>query len=132
MLDTSAVVGLIRGRSPLVVEHLATYQCDDWVLSSVVVAEMWYGVEHSRAVERNRSALRALLSILGVAEFGELAAQTYGRVRTDLERRGQAIGPLDTLIAAHAMSLDALLVTANLREFSHVDGLRLAGWGPPQ
>lgn len=129
MLDTSAVVSMIRRRSPELVGRLEKYPCDEWYLSSVVVAELWYGVEHSDTVERNERALRRLLVTLGVADFGELAARVYGTVRADLERRGQTIGALDMLIAAHALSLDALLVTANVREFARVDGLRVEDWG---
>lgn len=129
MLDTSAIVGMIRRRSPVPVERLAAYGCDAWALSSVAVVELWYGVEHSQPVERSRLALRTILASLRVADFDEAAAQAYGTLRTDLEKRGLVIGRLVMLIAARALSLDALLVTANVREFSRVRGLRVEDWG---
>lgn len=52
----------------------------------------------------------------------------YGEIRSDLEKRGTPIGSLDTMIAAHARALNAVLVTNNVREFSRVDGLRVENW----
>jgi tRNA(fMet)-specific endonuclease VapC len=60
--------------------------------------------------------------------FGDAAVWAYGDLRADLERRGQPIGSLDTMIAAHALSLNAVLVTNNIREFSRVTGLLLQNW----
>lgn len=54
----------------------------------------------------------------------------YGDLRADLERRGTPIGSLDTMIAAHALSQQALLVTNNTREFAKVRGLQLENWVP--
>jgi tRNA(fMet)-specific endonuclease VapC len=65
---------------------------------------------------------------LEAAPFDDAAAATYGEVRAQLESRGQAIGPIDTLIAAHALALDTVLVTNNLREFRRVRGLVVEDW----
>jgi tRNA(fMet)-specific endonuclease VapC len=68
------------------------------------------------------------LAPLEILPFDERCIWVYGDLRADLERRGQTIGSLDTLIAAHALALDATLVTNNTREFSRVAGLRLENW----
>ena len=68
------------------------------------------------------------MSLLDILPFDEKTIWEYGRVRSDLERIGQPIGALDTMIAAHAMSIDAVLVTNNTKEFSRVHGLRLENW----
>ena len=65
---------------------------------------------------------------LVIAGFDERAAEAYGKVRAALEAQGKPIGALDTLIAAHALSLEATLVTNNTREFSPVPDLGLANW----
>jgi tRNA(fMet)-specific endonuclease VapC len=68
------------------------------------------------------------LSEINVVPFDELAAKEYGIIKTDLKKRNCIIGPLDTLIAAHAKSLNLTLVTNNTREFSRVQGLKLEDW----
>jgi tRNA(fMet)-specific endonuclease VapC len=93
----------------------------------VVAAELAYGVAKGGSA-RNRSALEMFLAPLEIMPFDQNAVWSYGALRADLERQGQSIGALDTLIAAHALNLDATLVTNNLREFSRVSGLRLENW----
>ena len=68
------------------------------------------------------------LAPLPIADFDYAAAEAYGRIRAHLERTGAPIGPLDTLIAAHAASMDAILVTNNVGEFIRVPGLRVEDW----
>jgi tRNA(fMet)-specific endonuclease VapC len=72
--------------------------------------------------------LHALLSKIGVVPFDDAATVRYGEIRTLLERRGSLIGPLDTLIAAHALSLRWSLASHNVREFRRVPGLAVADW----
>ena len=69
-----------------------------------------------------------MLSALNVAAFDATAAEAYGSVRATLEAMGKPVGPLDTLIAAHALALNLTLVTSNLREFSRIRGLRVESW----
>lgn len=96
-------------------------------LSSVVAAELAYSVAKSGS-ERNRRALEMFLAPLEIMPFNEVAIWVYGQLRADLERRGQSIGSLDTMIAAHALSMNAVLVTNNTREFSRVKDLQLESW----
>ena len=72
--------------------------------------------------------LAEFLAPLEVIPFDEDAAESHGDLRATLEKSGRPIGPLDTLIAGHALSLDATLVTNNTREFQRVRGLRLENW----
>lgn len=74
------------------------------------------------------AALTQVVAPLAIAYFDERAAGIYGHVRARLERLGQTIGPLDTLIAAHSLSLGTILVTNNEREFRRVKGLRVKNW----
>ena len=97
-------------------------------VSSVTAAELHYGAEKSSRPEQNLEALGAFLLPLEVLAFDPEGALTYGHVRAALERAGTPIGPLDTLIAAHALSLGVALVTNNVREFGRVLGLELEDW----
>ena len=98
------------------------------VVSSITFAELRFGVEKSQQRERSRRNLQYALDALNVMPFDEKAAEAYGRVRTSLEAEGKPIGPLDTLIAAHALSLELTLVKSNVREFSKVRRLRVENW----
>ena len=101
---------------------------EDVCISSVTYAELVYGVEKSSAVEKNRIALSVMLSNIEIVDFDSKAADEYGKIRADLERKGIPIGPLDMLIAAHARSLGYTIVTNNVREFIRVEGLEVANW----
>jgi tRNA(fMet)-specific endonuclease VapC len=128
MLDTNICIHIIRQRPPSVLERLGTLTVGDIGLSIITLAELEYGASHSRDPKGNRDALRQFTAPLEVAAFDRAASQVYGRVRSALERRGQPIGPLDLLIASHALSLGARLVTSNEREFRRVPGLRVENW----
>ncbi|MBI2478271.1 MAG: type II toxin-antitoxin system VapC family toxin, partial [Planctomycetia bacterium] len=123
LLDTNICVFVIRQKSQLVLQRLRQHQAGDVGISTVTLAELRYGADKSNDSPRNNAALDAFLVPLETVEFSVDAADEYGHVRSDLERRGLSIGPLDNLIAAHARSLGVTLVTNNVREFSRVTGL---------
>ena len=79
-------------------------------------------------VERNRIAITMFLSPISVLDFDTDAAEEYGKIRADLERKGTPIGPMDMLIAAHAKAEDLILVTNNTREFERVEDLEVEDW----
>jgi len=110
-----------------VLARFREYRLGEIGICSVVAAELAYGVAKSRSA-RNRSALEMFLAPLEVLPFDQAAVWAYGDLRASLEREGQPIGALDTMIAAHALSVDAPLVTHNTREFARVPGLRLENW----
>ena len=128
LLDTNVCIHLIRRRPPEVLRRFEDYEVGDVGVSSVTAAELHYGAEKSSRPEQNLGALGAFLVPLEVVAFGPEAAAAYGRVRETLEKAGTPIGPLDTLIAAHALSLSVALVTNNVREFSRVPGLHIEDW----
>jgi tRNA(fMet)-specific endonuclease VapC len=132
MLDTDTCITLIRQQFPGLLKKVLTFHPGDLGLSSITVAELQYGVEHSQHRERNGDALEQFLLPFEMASFDFSAAITYGRIRAELEARGTPIGALDTLIAAHALSLKATLVTNNLREFRQVKDLNIETWYQPR
>lgn len=127
MLDTNICIYVINSRPAIVLERFRLERLGNIGISSVTAAELAFGVAKSGSA-RNRLALEMFLSALEILPFDESAIWHYGDLRTDLERRGQPIGTLDTMIAAHALATNTILVTNNTREFERVPGLRLENW----
>jgi tRNA(fMet)-specific endonuclease VapC len=127
LLDTNILIALTKQR-PGLADRLEGIPADAVLVSSVVIAEIEYGIAKSRRRQHNRRVFDALLSGFQVLAFDAAAARLYGPIRADLENRGRLIGPYDLMIAAHARSVDAVLVTDNTKEFGRVAGLRIENW----
>lgn len=127
MLDTNICIYVINARPPSVLERFRRERLGSIGISSVTAAELAFGVAKSGSA-RNREALEMFLAPLEVLPFDASAIWHYGDLRAALERRGEPIGALDTMIAAHAMASNTILVTNNTREFARVAGLRLENW----
>lgn len=127
LLDTNICIYIINAKPPAVLERFRQYRMGDIGLCSVVAAELAFGVAKSDSA-RNRQALEMFLAPLIILPFDTAAMWVYGDLRADLERRGTPIGSLDTMIAAHALSQQALLISNNTREFSKVPDLQLDNW----
>lgn len=97
----------------------------DGVLSAIVVAELLVAATKHHHAVRRRTQVEQLVSMTTVLPFDADAASHYGDIRAHLEKKGTPIGPMDMLIAAHARSLGATLLTLNAREFKKVPGLRI-------
>jgi len=128
LLDTDTCIYLIRAKDPQVLNRLRALSFGDVGVSAITVAELQYGAQKSQRPTQNRRALEQFLAPLVVADFDYAASERSGGIRAALEQSGTPIGSLDTLIAAHALSLDVSLVTNNEREFSRVPGLRVVNW----
>lgn len=128
LLDTDTCIYLIKKHPPGVLRRFNEYTVGDIGISSITAAELHFGVEKSQCPEQNRRALEQFLLPLAVADFDDNAAAAYGHMQTQLEKQGMPIGSLDTLIAAHALSMDLTLVTTNVREFERVPGLKVENW----
>jgi tRNA(fMet)-specific endonuclease VapC len=128
LLDTNVCVDYLTGRHPSVVAHLRNESPSALATSSIVAAELRYGADRSRRPAQNHAILDRLFAGLNTIDFDVEAARAYGRVRAALERSGGVIGPNGMLIAAHALSLDLVLVTDNEREMARVAGLTVANW----
>ena len=128
LFDTDICIYLIRQRPSEVLRRFEEYEVGEIGISSITVAELYFGACKSRRVAQNTRALEQFLLPLEVVEFDLEAAFAYGDIRTTLEKQGTPIGPLDTLIAAQAVSLGVTLVTNNTREFARVPNLTLDNW----
>ncbi|MCF2491291.1 type II toxin-antitoxin system VapC family toxin [Dyadobacter sp. CY347] len=128
LLDTNIVAYIIKRKPVEVFEKLSAVHWDEISISSIVVAELWYGVAKSQHKERNKMALENFLAPFTILDFDAQAAEKYALVRADLEAKGTIIGANDLLIAAHALSHDLILVTNNVREFERVENLKIENW----
>ena len=128
LLDTNACVDYLTRRHSALVERVQTSPPEDLCLSSVVVAELRYGADKSQRRSENHDNIDVLVGDIPCFDFDAEAAAVFGRIRADLERRGEPIGPYDLLIAAHTISLGLTLVSDNLREFRKVRGLTVENW----
>ena len=128
MLDTNICIYAIKHKPEKVFNKLQKVDPEDVCVSLVTYAELVHGVEKSAAVEKNRLALFMLLANIEIKNFDTDAADCYGKIRADLEKKGTPIGPLDMMIAGHAQSLDLTIVTNNVKEFARVDNLKIENW----
>ena len=125
LLDSSACIPILRNKAGL--GKLPSPAKTG--IPVIVAAELWTGVKKNMATHPQQAAkLKAFLSLFAIPEFDLEAAIHYAEVRAELEAAGKSIGPLDLLIAAQALSLDATLVTGNAAEFKSVKGLKVQEW----
>jgi tRNA(fMet)-specific endonuclease VapC len=128
LLDTNICIYIIKRKPVQVFERFKKLSFGTIGISSITLAELQYGIMKSSIPERNREALEIFLTPLEIIDFDYSATVEYGKIRAELERGGTPIGPLDTLIAAHAISLDLTLITNNEKEFSRIIGLKIENW----
>jgi tRNA(fMet)-specific endonuclease VapC len=130
VLDTNAVSALMKG-TPAVVERLAASAPAEVAIPQLVLAEIAFGIERLPRSKR-RTSLQARFDLVSAelprAEWTDAVSQAFGRIKAMLERRGTRIEDFDAAIAAHALSLEATLVTANLDHMVRVPGLRVEDW----
>ena len=133
LLDSNALSELIRNPGGSVsqqFERKASDPANELLTSIVTACELRYGAVRKGSRILAERVDRTLISVKVVPLLVGVDA-TYAVLRTDLERRGQLIGPNDMLIAAHALALGAILVTDNVREFKRVKGLKIENWLRP-
>lgn len=97
-------------------------------ISSITVSELNYGVAKSQQKKQNAERLEEFLTPFEILPYDENASRYYGIIRSELESQGKVIGPLDMLIAAHAISENLILVTNNEKEFQRIKSLKVENW----
>jgi len=128
MLDTDVSSYVIKGNSPNIDAHLRDLDVLQVCISAITRAELRFGVRRLRRATRLAAEVETFLSGVHTLPWDEAAADQFAEVRADLERVGTPIGSMDTMIAAHAKALDAVLVTNNVKHFGMVKGLAIANW----
>lgn len=131
VLDTDISSYVIRQRPLAVLQALEerAQRGDELVISVITYAELMQGLAELPTRETREPHVKAFLQALhGILPWDQPAADQWARLYTELKRAGTPIGPEDTMIAAHALSLAATLVTNNERHFSRVPGLAIENW----
>lgn len=128
LLDTNICIYIIRQSPPKVFRQFRNLTVGQVGISTITYCELSFGVQKSRHIAQNEAALEQFVSPLDIRPYPKEAARTYGKIRAELENAGKPIGPLDTLIAAHAVHEGLTLVTNNLKEFSRVPNLNVENW----
>lgn len=127
LLDANVISALVSDPRGRVAEQIGTVGEDNVFTSVIVRAEILFGLRKRKSEELDRK-VGAILQRLYTAPFEPPADEAYAKIRERLSSEGRIIGPNDLLIAAHAMALDAVLVTDNVKEFSRISGLRVENW----
>lgn len=128
LIDTNICIYIMNQRPPDVIHKFKQMDVGMVGLSAITVSELSFGVAKSSHPQKNMTRLNEFLAPFEVLPYDDKAALVYGKVRSGLERRGMVIGPLDMLIAAHAMSRDLILVTNNEKEFHRIETLKTENW----
>ena len=138
MLDTNICSYIIKNRPLEVLAKFKSMNADDCVISSITVAELKYWVARNKKLHAqtgnasipkiNEQVINNFLYHLLTVDFDTHAADKYAEIRADLEEKGKTIGNMDLMIAAHALSLELILITNNIKEFERVPGLLLENW----
>jgi tRNA(fMet)-specific endonuclease VapC len=131
MLDTSTVVDIFRGNKEALLKFdlAAVHEVS---ASSLVISEVAAGMQISPKQTQSYLLAKSFLDVVGVENFGKEAALEAGHLFDHLAKLGKSIGVIDTLIAAHAKSAGATLVTANTKHFARVPGLKIVNWSKPE
>ncbi len=128
LLDTNACIRILNNSSPALITRLREHRPDEIALCSIVKSELLYGAQRSTRIAENLRELDRFFEPFYSIPYDDNCVQTFGRIRTELERAGIPIGPYDLLIAATAVANGRTLVTDNTREFSRVAGLTIENW----
>jgi len=127
MLDTNAVSEVMRGNH-IMDRHLEGLDPSEWCISAITHAEIAFGLAKRPEATRLARAAAAFFEVARTLAWDAPAAEAHGKLRARLQRAGTPIGDFDEMIAAHALSMGAVLVTANVRHFERVEGLDVVNW----
>jgi len=129
LLDTNICIYIINEKPEKVLRKFEQYPVYEFGISSITHAELQYGVEKSKNKNTNQNALDEFLLPLTILPFhGKKLVTCYGEIMALLEFKGKTIGPLDMLIAAHALGLHLTIISNNIREFSRIPNLKCENW----
>lgn len=132
LFDTNVCIRLLNNTSVPLVSRLKTVDPSEIVLCSVVLAELTFGAYRSARAADNLRLLQSFAAPYRSLAFNDSCVDSYGRIRSDLQRAGMPIDPNDLLIAAIAVANNLTLVTNNTDEFSRVVGLSIEDWSLPR
>ena len=128
LIDTNICIYIMNNRPQEVIQKFKSVDVGQIGISSITVSELHYGVCKSRRRKQSLKRLEEFLIPFKILPYDENASKYYGEIRSQLEKQGNVIGPLDLLIAAHALSKELILVTNNEKEFKRIKSLKVENW----
>lgn len=128
MLDTETCIFITRKSAPSLLERIESVPLEQQCISVVTLAELLYGVQVSSKKKANQEVVDLFAQHIEVLEWTPGAAKHYAEIRAELKKKGQQLGSNDLMIAAHARSIGAVIVTNNVKDFGRVKGLKLENW----
>ena len=128
MLDTDTCIFITRKSAPVLLERIESVPLAQQCISVVTLAELLYGVQLSARKKATQQVVDLFARHVEVLDWTPDAARHYAEIRADLKKKGQQLGANDMLIAAHARSIEAVIVTNNAKDFGRVKGLKLENW----
>lgn len=131
LLDTNIIIYTLKNKFENIKVMIESAGMNNVCVSSLTVAELEHGAAKSSNPDKSRALMYEFLTPFEIMNFDTKSAEFYGRIRADLERCGQIIGPMDLLIASVAMANNGIIVTNNEREFERIKGLKIENWTLP-
>ena len=128
LLDSDICIYIMNETSPNALRIFNSASLGDVGMSVITHGELLTGANKSNVREKVLSRIQILTEVVLPLPLPEKAAECYGTIRADLEKKGKPIGGHDLWIAAHAIALDVTLITNNTREFHRVSGLKIDNW----
>ena len=126
ILDTD-IVRLIVRKNASVIKNLIMHENDEICISAISYAEICFGLE-KKGSEKLYSELNQILGKLLIIDFNDTQAEFYGKIRVELEKSGICLDNMDILIAAAAVTNNAILVTHNTKHFSKIKTIKIEDW----
>ena len=128
LIDTNICIYIMNKRPIGIIHKFKLFDVGEIGVSTITVSELQYGVSKSKNRRLNKQRIEEFLSPLEILPYDEIAAGIYGDIRLQLEKCGEPIGPIDLLIAAHALSRNLVLISNNEKEFKRVKNLKVENW----
>jgi tRNA(fMet)-specific endonuclease VapC len=128
LLDTNTCIYYLNKSSDKLIAHFRKHTPSELKLSSITVAELFYGARKSKAKKNNQKVVESFTATFEIIPFDEACCKAYANVRISLEKSGTPIGPMDLLIASISIAHNFILVTNNTKEFKRVKNLKLENW----
>lgn len=131
LIDTNICIYIMNNHPHEVFERFRNIGVGAIGISSITVSELYYGACKSSKIKQNIKRVEEFLYPFEILPYDESASREYGKIRSYLEKNGQIIGPLDLLIAAHAISRNLTIITNNTKEFKRIESLQVENWVRP-
>jgi tRNA(fMet)-specific endonuclease VapC len=128
LIDTNICIYIMNKRPLKVIHRFKNIEVGQICISTITVSELSYGASKSNPQKQNFKRLEEFLAPFEIIPYSQSASKYYGEIRSQLESQGNVIGPLDLLIAAHALSENLILVTNNKKEFKRIKSLKVENW----